>query len=211
MNNYLLPIITIVGAHVLVVVSPGPNFIISAKHGMSYPKQIFMYTTSGVATGTLIYLLMGFLGLSVVIAQSAVLYSMLRYFGAAYLIFIGINSLLQKNKADGTGTVSRESLLDIRQMQAYRIGLFTNLSNPKAALYFLALFTRVMTPNTPTEAKFVILVLLPIITWAWYSFVAVSFSIKRFQQLYAQFRGSVDILFGFLMIFLGLSLALSSK
>jgi RhtB (resistance to homoserine/threonine) family protein len=206
-----LPLITIIGIHLAAVISPGPNFFISAKHGLSYSRPAGLSTTAGVATGTLIHITLGFLGLSALIAQSIWLYTLLKYAGAIYLIYLGVKALRAKRERSDWSGLQAEQSLAMSPERAYGIGLATCLTNPKAALYFFALFTTVISANTPLTIKVTLVVLLPLISWLWYSLVALSFSLQPFKQWYNSIYGWVEIVFGLLLIGLGAKIALSSR
>jgi RhtB (resistance to homoserine/threonine) family protein len=209
--DLILPIVTIIGIHLAAVASPGPNFFISAKHGLSCSRPAGLSTTAGVATGTLIHIILGFLGLSALVAQSIWLYTLLKYVGAIYLIYLGIKALLATSKQPDWAGLQSEQFVSMPPELAYRIGLLTCLTNPKAALYFFALFSSVITVNTPLTIKLTLVILLPIISWLWYSLVALSFSLRQFKQWYSRFYGWIETIFGVLLIGLGLKIALSQK
>lgn len=209
--NFVIPILTIIGIHLAAVATPGPNFFISAKHGLSYSRPAGLSTTAGVATGTLIHITLGFLGLSALVAQSVWLYNVIKYAGAAYLIFLGVKALLAKSKQpDWTGLQTGQSET-MSPERAYGIGLVTCLTNPKSALYFLALFTTVISASTPLPIKLTLVVLLPIISWLWYSLVAMSFSLRHFKEWYRRGYRWIETAFGVLLIGLGLKIVLSQK
>ncbi len=209
--DFLWPILTIAGIHLAAVISPGPNFFISAKHGLSYPRPAGLSTTAGVATGTLIHIGLGFLGLSALLAQSLWLYTSLKYVGAVYLIYLGVKALLAKHAPPQWEGAAAGPVESMSPERAYRIGLFTCLTNPKAALYWLAIFTTVISATTPLAIKVTLAVLLPLISWLWYSLVALSFSLQPFKHWYGRFYSWVETIFGVVLIGLGVKIALSYK
>src|SRR6185295_6908747 len=121
--NFILPIITIIGIHLVAVMSPGPNFFISAKHGLSYSRPAGVATTTGVATGTLIHISLGFLGLSALVAQSIWLYTLLTYVGAIYLVYLGVKALLAQAKEPDWASLEREQSSAMSAERAYGVGL----------------------------------------------------------------------------------------
>jgi threonine/homoserine/homoserine lactone efflux protein len=140
--DLILPIVTIIGIH-LAAASPGPNFLSAPSMGWSCSRPAGLSTTAGVATGTLIHIILGFLGLSALVAQSIWLYTLLKYVGAIYLIYLGIKALLATSKQPDWAGLQSGQFVSMPPEQAYRIGLLTCLTNPKAALLF-ALFTNVI-------------------------------------------------------------------
>jgi RhtB (resistance to homoserine/threonine) family protein len=210
--NFFFSILTIAGIHLVAVATPGPNFFISAKHGLTYSRSAGLLTTAGVATGTLIHITLGLLGLSTLVAQSIWLYNLLKYLGAAYLLYLGIKALLTRKKEQpGWAGLHTGQAQPISLEQAYRIGIVTCLTNPKSVIYFFALFTSVISADTPLAVKLTLVILLPVISWLWYSLVALSFSLGPLKQWYNRFYRWVETIFGLLLVGLGLKIALSHK
>ena len=209
--DFFIPIITIAFAQVLATLMPGPNFFISVKQGLSCSRDTSFYTVAGIGVGNFIHIVLGFLGLSAIIAQSIWLYSILKYLGAAYLVFLGIKALFVKQKDPGPDFNQAVSDDHMSYIQAFRLGLFTCLSNPKAVVYYLALFTTIVPPDTTLAAKLIMIVLLPLISGTWHSFVVVSLGNKQARQFYSNFQKWINTVFGSLMIFIGLKIALSER
>ncbi|MFX0197936.1 MAG: LysE family transporter [Candidatus Hodarchaeota archaeon] len=78
-------------------------------------------------------------------------------------------------------------------------------------IHFLGLFTVVVPPSIILVIKAILIIVLPVISWMWFSIVAVVFSLNRFRQIYVRFQKWIDLIFGTLMITLGLKLMFSSK
>lgn len=206
-----LLIVTVIAVHLLALISPGPNFFISAQYGLNYPRPVGLLTTAGVATGTFIHVLLGLLGLSAIVAQSIWLYSILKFLGAAYLIYLGAKSLLSKGEKMDLAAVEVASSSQFSKRQAYQVGILTCLSNPKAAVYYLALFTSLILPGAALTSKVILMVILPIMSWLWYSLVVYGFSLTGVKDLYRRFRRWIDLAFGALLMGLGLKIILSTK
>jgi threonine/homoserine/homoserine lactone efflux protein len=207
----VLLIATVVSVHLLASMRPGPNFFICAKHGLSYPLKKALVTTTGVATGALVHVILGLLGFSAIIAQSLWLYNILKYVGAAYLIYLGIIALFTNKKKLKISSIQNQRLEQISSLQAFRIGLFTMLTNIMATVHFLGLFTTVIPPNTTMAVKVSLIIVLPTISWMWFSIVAVSFSLSRFRRIYIRFQRWINLIFATMMISLGLKLVMLNK
>ena len=204
----VLLIATIVSVHLL---EPGPNFFICAKHGLNYSLKKDLATTAGVATGALVHVILGLLSFSAIIAQSHWLYNILKYVGAAYLIYHGIIALFSRQKKFNIPNTQVELLARISSFQAFCTGLFTMLTNIMATIHFLRLFTTVIPLSTPMMVKATLIIVLLVISWLWFSIVAVSFSLNRFRKIYVRFQRWIDVMFGSLMIRLGFRLVLSNN
>ena len=80
-------------------------------------------------------------------------------------------------------------------------GLVTTLTNPKAAFYVLAVFTTMIGPDTPEMTRMVLGIMLPIISFAWYSVVAILFSMKSLRAMYLRLEPVINLTFGLLLLY----------
>src|SRR3989344_4015691 len=85
--------LTIALIHLLAVASPGPDFAIVLKQSLSQPRRIVYFTALGVGLGILIHVAYSLVGIGFIIARSIVLFSIIKWLGAGYLLFIGWKSL----------------------------------------------------------------------------------------------------------------------
>jgi len=125
--------ITFLTAAVLLNLSPGPDiaFILSqtARHG----RKSGFAAMFGIWTGAFAHVVMAALGLSAILATSAVAFSIVKWVGAAYLIWLGLKALLSKS---ASFIASENQEINVRAI--YRQGMMVSALNPKAAIFFLA-------------------------------------------------------------------------
>ena len=198
-------LLTIVLAHVLIVITPGPNFLVVLKVAVSTSRKQGLVTVLGVISGTGIYAISGFLGFAALLTQSTGLLTILRWLGALYLVYMGVQAF--RSSPHAHLPQAGEKAISMTLPHAYRTGLLTTLSNPKSALYFFTLFTTTVPVDVTFELKVIIILLLLGISGAWYSLVALSFSYARIQALYARTKRWLDRFFGGVFIVLGLRVA----
>ena len=161
----------------------------------------------GVGLGMLVHTLMGCLGLSVLVSNFSWMVLLIKYLGAGYLIFLGIQAIFLKKM------VNKEKKFEhsedsIRIEPAFRVGFVTAAFNPKAIIYILALFSTVISPDTPIAIKLIIVILLPTISFFWHLLVANLFSFVKFKKSYQDNYRKVELIFGVLMLVLGLKIAI---
>lgn len=199
--EYIPAIITVAAIHLLAVMSPGPDFIMTMRNSLLYSRRSGIYGAVGLGLGILVHVAYCLAGIAVIISQSIIIFTMLKYVGAAYLIYVGIKSLRAKQSR---GEVIDEAARpDMTKLQAIRSGFVTNATNPKATLFFLSLFTLVIQPTTPFAIKAVMGIEMAIATALWFSLIALLVShrairnrITRFQHYIERFMGAVLIIFG---------------
>ena len=196
---------TVASAHVLAVMSPGPDFAMVTRQTLAHGRTAGLWTAWGIATGIIFHVGYGLFGLGWLIAQFPWLLDVLRYAGAAFLLWMGYGAL----RAQPLGAEESVAAAPSAPRTHFRIGLLTNLLNPKASLFFVALFASINTSDTPLALRLSLGLWIVLTTGAWFSLVAVSFGHARLR---ARLRGSahwIDRGMGVLLIALALGMLLS--
>ena len=161
-------LITAIGLiHLVALVSPGPDFVVACRNTLMYSRFIGIYTAVGFGLGICVHISYAVFGLSWLIANNELIFTVIQYLGAFYLILIGIQSLRSFQSQIGQETVSASSR--ISPFRAVRIGFITNVLNPKATLFFLSLFSTMLNPTVGKLTLVVIAVLLVVTTILWFS------------------------------------------
>lgn len=199
--------LTIALLHLLAVISPGPDFALISRNSLVYSRRTGVYSALGIALGILVHVTYCVVGVGLLIASSVVLFSMVKFLGAAYLIFIGWQSLRTKSVSEHNGETSGVSHRDLPMLQALRTGFLTNVLNPKATLFFLSVFTQFVHATTPIWVKAIYGIELSIITFAWFAFVAIALSHPRVRLKLSALQPQVERVMGVLLIALGLRVA----
>ncbi len=146
---YLSQFITVALIHLLAVMSPGPDFAMVTRNSLVYSRKSGVYTSVGLGLGIMVHVMYCLLGIGLLISRSIILFNVIKYIGAMYLIYIGYKSL--KAKPQNISEVNKVSAMEktLTPLNSIRIGFLTNVLNPKATIFFLALFTQVINPGTP--------------------------------------------------------------
>lgn len=189
------------------VASPGPDFIMAVRNSVLYGRTAGVYTALGFAAGIIIHVSYCLLGLSAIIAQSVMLFTILKILGAVYLVWIGIKALRSKglNGVDISGQPETQTK---DNGHAFRDGFITNLLNPKAILYFFALFTQILQPNQPPLHMFVYGATCVVMTGSWFSIVALFLTTAKVRGAFLKGSALLDKICGGLFILLGVRLVL---
>jgi threonine/homoserine/homoserine lactone efflux protein len=122
---------------------PGPATLLTMARAASSGTKAGIATGAGIAVGDLLHTFMAIIGISTIIATSAVLFSVLKYAGAAYLVYLGLRAILEKNQTQFQG----QAVL-ITAQQAFRQAILAELLNPKTALFFLAFLPQFVNPGS---------------------------------------------------------------
>lgn len=195
-------LITAVGLiHLVALVSPGPDFVVACRNSLLYSRTIGIYTAVGFGLGICVHISYAAFGLSWLIANNELIFTVIQYLGAFYLMFIGIQSLRSFRSQIGQETATASSR--ISPFRAVRIGFITNVLNPKATLFFLSLFSTMLTPTVGELTLVVIAVLLVVTTILWFSLVALLISHPRFTTTLKRYEKTIQQFFGVLLIGIG--------
>lgn len=206
MLEYLPELLTVAGIHLLAVMSPGPDFIMISRAALIYSRRAGIFAAIGLGLGITVHVLYSLLGIALVIAQSVVLFTIIKYLGAGYLLYIGYKSLRAKPAKDiAIETVKKQK--DISDNAAMRMGFLTNVLNPKATLFFLALFTQVIRPETPHIIQALYGVEMAIMTFAWFTVVALVLSGGIVRRKFVAIQHKAERVFGVILIALGVKVA----
>ncbi len=126
---------TFIIAGILLNLTPGNDTIFILSRSMAQGRQAGIMSVLGIATGSIIHTALAAFGLSVIIAESIVAFNIIKYAGAAYLVYIGYKILTDQSQPD-TATSIIEKKINLKKI--YRDGVITNVLNPKVALFFIA-------------------------------------------------------------------------
>ena len=206
MENFYL-ILTISGIHLLALISPGPDFVMVVKNSIQYSRKIGIFTSIGFSIGILVHLFYCIIGLSLILSTNELIYNIFKILCSGYLIYMGIKSF----KDNQIGNSSKNTKINkISYLQAIKIGFLTNVLNPKVSLFFLSLFSLMITPK---EIPFYILILLIIIivtsTFIWFSLVAIFLTQKKVNNLFMKNFKYLNKIFGCLLILIAIRILLN--
>jgi threonine/homoserine/homoserine lactone efflux protein len=157
---------------IVLLLTPGPAVLYIIGRSLEQGRRAGLVSVLSVEAGNFLHVLAATLGLSALILSSALAFTFVKYLGAAYLIYLGLRTLLTPNAAPSTDSLPRQSLRRI-----FAQGVLVATLNPKTALFFVAFLPQFVDPSrgTVTEQLFVlgsIFVLLGIISDGMYALLA---------------------------------------
>ncbi len=135
-------------------ITPGNDMIFVATHATSHGIRAGIMAALGIAVGCLVHIFAAVVGISAVVAKSAFLFDAIKFLGAAYLIYMGIKSILSKTQSFDLQTVEKGKT----HFTIFKQAVVTNALNPKVALFFLAFLPQFIPPQYE-HTGFLILIL----------------------------------------------------
>jgi threonine/homoserine/homoserine lactone efflux protein len=200
-------LLSFLAAVLVLVVVPGPNTIIILAQSIGRGRAAGLATVAGIEVGTFVHTLAAALGLSALLSASALAYSIVKYAGVAYLIVIGIRTLLQPPPDISAGSID-----ELTGLVAFRRALLTNVLNPKVALFFLAFLPQFVRPERGNLALQILVLglLVSAVSIPFGSLLALAAtSMTRWLREHASFARWQQRITGGVLIGLGLRLAVT--
>jgi len=197
-------VLIVSGITILIMLSPGPDMAIVTRNTILGGKGAGLTTSLGVLTGNLVHIGYCVVGIGMLISRSIVAFSVLRYAGAAYLVYLGVSSLLAGRNPETA--VARKRA--VRRHGWYVQGFINNILNPKGTLFYLGVFTMVITPDTGAGVTvLLILIMVSISSLFWLAFV-MTLDHPAVRRLLDRSQVAVNRIFGVLLVSIGLRVAL---
>ena len=200
-------ILVIVSVTALVMVTPGPDMVLVLRNTFAGGRSAGLQTSVGILSGNLVHITYCTLGIGLIISQSILVFSTLKYAAAAYLIYLGIMSF-----RSGAKTLDTDDIEGRRPDRTWFVqGLVNNLLNPKGTLFYLGVFTMVITPETSATTMLLLTLIMMVVSasfWLFFVYAVdrpiIRVSIERSQQ-------TVNRIFGALLLLLGIRVASMSR
>jgi threonine/homoserine/homoserine lactone efflux protein len=203
-------ILAFLGISLVVIMTPGPDTALTIRNTLLGGARGGVFTAVGVSAGQLVWALATSAGVVGVLVASAPVFEVLRYAGAAYLIWIGVQTLLSAFRPESAAPSipSRAARRRLGRLAAFRQGLINDLANPKMAAFFASLFPQFVPADS---ASFGALMLLGVVfsgmTLAW--LVAYACALARAGDILrrSRIRRAIEAITGGVLIAFGLRLA----
>ena len=201
-------LLTLTGVWLAVCIAPGPD-VVQVMRVASRSVRAGLWCTAGITVGIAVWLTASLAGMSALIAAHPGLLGLLQLFGGLFLAWMGTQSVrsgVRARRAPSHIVATEDSpavpVADTEMpAHAFRLGLYTNLSNPKALVFFGAVFAQFIRPEMSIAWTFAVGIWLLALSTAW--FVVVTFIVRGFSNWLAKYSPLIDVLAGVIFIILG--------
>ncbi|MBB4842506.1 RhtB (resistance to homoserine/threonine) family protein [Paucibacter oligotrophus] len=196
----------------LLNIAPGPDSLLIMSRSASQGWRAGVSAALGIGAGTCVHVLAAALGLSALLATSAWAFTVIKWVGAAYLVYIGLQMLLSRRVSTAAEPLAAPPALSYRKIFAQ--GFLTNVLNPKVALFFLAFVPQFIAPDAAHKSlAFIVLgAIFNFNGMLWCNFLAIFTALaSRRLRLQPWLRAWLNRAIGALFLSFGLKLALASK
>jgi len=200
-------LLVLTAVHTLAAASPGPDFVFVSQQTIAGGKRTGLLCSLGIALGLSVHIAYSAFGLAAVVAHSSELLWWVKILGGSYLIYLGSKGLRARASA-GRMVAGVKTSAD-SAAKLIGSGFLCNALNPKAPIYFVSLFTLVLSPDMPLHQIAVFGLWIMFIQLSWFSFVVMVLSIPSVNRRFQRAGHWIDRLLGGAMILLGVKLLMS--
>lgn len=199
--------VTVALAHLLAVASPGPDFAMVVRQSLAFGRGAGLWTAAGIGSGIFFHVAYGLFGLNWLTQRYPQSLTLLGVAGALFLLWMGSQAVRARPAPETAEELPPAQAGD--ELKFFGIGVLTNVLNPKAILFFVALFTAVVTGPVSTPLKVALGLWIPLTTFAWFSFVAVMLGSETTRRKLRRSAHWIDRAMGAVLLVLGTGMLVS--
>ncbi|WP_287030408.1 LysE family translocator [Pseudomonas sp. UBA6310] len=193
-------LLSLMAVFAVALVSPGPDVALVVRTAIHQGRRAGLLSALGLACGILLHGTLVLTGVSLLLSRSPLLFTAIQLFGAGYLGWLGVGALrawFRRGEASGGGL---DGELAPSPLGPWLRGVATNLFNPKALVFFLALLTSLIPPHMSLPGKFAAAGILFFFGLAWFSLLSVALTQPRLQRRLLRAAPVIDGLCGLVFL-----------
>lgn len=205
----VIVVLSFLGTAIFLTLMPGPDILFVIAQSISQNKKAGITTALGLCSGLVIHISAATLGISAVIYQSALAFAIVKYAGAAYLLFLAWQSFRER---ESDFAIGKQNSLNYKSL--YKKGILMNILNPKVSLFFLALLPQFVDKTMGHVSIQMLILGIIFMVQALIIFIAVSVFSDKIRNLLLRktfIAKRMNVIKGSLLGFIGLQIAFSEK
>jgi threonine efflux protein len=205
----LILFLTVALVHLVALISPGPDFFFVSQTAASRSRREAMMGVIGISLGIVVWAGVALMGLHLLLEKMAWLHQIIMVGGGLYLLWMGWQ-LLRSAKAKQAAPSDEAPKVDLpARGRTFMRGFLTNLSNPKAVIYFGSVFSLFVGDDVGSAERWGLFVMIVAETFAWFSIVAMVFALPVMRRGYQRLAKWIDGVAGVLFAGFGIHLIIS--
>lgn len=191
-------------------ITPGPNTLLVMRYALTAQRRVAVVAAMGTITGTFCWGLAGWLGINVLFQAAPFAYLALKIIGGLYLVWLGLRIFLDMRNPGQSADLAAPRI-EVPLKTAYRMGLVTNLANPKSALFVASLFAATMPAGTPFLYGVTAIAVMVTVSSIYYTFLVGLITHRTVAAAYLRAKKKIDIGVGLVFVGFGTRLLLSQR
>ena len=196
---------TVAILHLFAVASPGPDFVLVSRQCLRYGRKVALWTSLGIAIGILFHVSLSITGLSILLQNQPGLFWYLKLLASAYIGYLGIISLFSKNSTQFK-EFKASRIKD--ELKSITTGFLTNVLNPKALIFFITVFTLVITQETSITLKSLLGVYMSFATFIWFALMSILLTNKGATIKFKKAIPWIEKITGLLLLIIAIQILL---
>lgn len=201
MTGYMGEFVALALIHFLAVVAPGPDFAVTIRQSVRHGRCAGIGTAIGIGAGISVHVIYTLLGVGALMHTTPWLLQVASWLGAGYLLYLGVVFIRQAGRQT-TGVLQEvgEGLGAVSFRRSFVVGFLTNATNPKATLFFLAVFTTIVSAQTPLVVQMLYGVWMCVINALWFVLVSLLFTSPPVRERFLRLGHWFERVMGVLLI-----------
>ncbi|CDZ35235.1 LysE family translocator [Neorhizobium galegae] len=191
-------------------ITPGPNTLLVMRYALTAPRRVPVLAAMGTITGTLCWGFAGWLGINALFQAAPFAYVALKIVGGLYLVWLGLKIFLDARKSRQSADIVA-ARVEVPLKTAYRMGLATNLANPKSALFVASLFAATMPAGTPFLYGLAAIAVMVAVSTVYYTFLVALITHRSVAAAYLKAKKKIDLGVGMIFVGFGTKLLMSQR
>ncbi|PLR34374.1 threonine export protein RhtC [Chimaeribacter californicus] len=205
----LILFLTVALVHLVALISPGPDFFFVSQTAVSRSRREAMMGVIGISLGIVVWAGVALMGLHLLLEKMAWLHQIIMVGGGLYLLWMGWQ-LLRSARAKQAAPTDEAPKVELpARGRTFMRGFLTNLSNPKAVIYFGSVFSLFVGDDVGSAERWGLFVMIVAETFAWFSIVAMVFALPVMRRGYQRLAKWIDGVAGVLFAGFGIHLIIS--
>ena len=202
-SDYTTEFLALAAVHFLAVVAPGPDFAITVRQSVRHGRAVGMVTALGIGLGISLHVGYTLLGVGALLHTYPWLLSLTSVLGAGYLVYLGVALVRSRASVPAPGAVAEPAepvTAAPSWPRAFGLGFFTNATNPKATLFFMAIFTTLVQPTTPLKVQALYGLWMCCVNAGWFMLVAGLFTVRGVRETFLRMGHWLERVMGLVLL-----------
>src|SRR5690554_6579373 len=211
-SNLMIMFLTVALAHFLALLSPGPDFVLVVKSAVRNDRSKAIGVAAGISTANALYIALCLAGVGALLASSVWVMISLKIIGGLFLLFLAIQALRAKRSAYAELSVDNDKIQYGKSsfIKVFIIGFMSGILNPKNLLFYLSLFTVVLTSDVGLAFKIALGVWMTLVVFFWDTAIIFMLSTNKARSRFTKLAYYIDKITGVILGVVGFSIVKSA-
>ncbi|WP_172563057.1 LysE family translocator [Vibrio furnissii] len=203
-----MDIVTLAIVGLLIVISPGADFVLVLKNSLSHGRRAGLLSALGISLAITVHIGYSLLGISYLISHNELLFNLIKYAGATYLVYLGIKGIFA---ASAQTVITAEQDNSLPSYRYFAQGFLCNVLNPKTMLFFLSIFSQVISEDGASSTQALIYGgYMVVLHGVWFALVATLMTSTALQHKLERVKPLINKACGVGLVSFGAALALKA-